>query len=302
LPHYVASRILEQVDPVPVPQPGRSIRSTFFRGESKMFFLGKRLRSAGGFGRRRLVTLVGFALVSMALSAGLGSAVRAQSKGEESPAQSPVKESLDERLKAVERERDELKKRNADLELRLKQLQATVDNLVHQALGEQPPAPPTPLPPPATMFPRRVPGPVFARFPPMFPPFRGTVDPVELAVAFSDALGEREAARPAFDTAKQKPSTGNGGTRPDVDTATPAQWLKANRKVQLLRNIITTARQVAADEAERMRKLGAVHAVSVSEVRNAEARLKILDEILATDPEAPKTPADSTTATGAAAK
>ena len=42
-----------------------------------------------------------------------------------------------------------------------------------------------------------------------------------------------------------------------------------------------------------MRKLGGVRAVSVAEVRNAEARLKILDEILATDPEAATKPANS---------
>jgi cell division septum initiation protein DivIVA len=305
LPQTAASRILAQIDPAPVPQPEGSIRASFSRGESKMFFLRKRPRRAGSFPRRRWVTLFGCGLVSTALSAGFGSALLAQSTGEKAPAQSPaqssaqpqVGESVDEQLKALQRERDDLKRRNADLELRLKQLQATVDSLVHQALGEQPAAPPAPLPPAAGLFPRQALGPVITRFRPMFPPFPGIVDPVELATAFSDALGEKEAARPALDAAQQKASAGNGGTKVDVDAAS-ARLHKASRKVQLLRNILTTARQVAADEAERMRRLGAVHAVSVAEVRNADARLKIFDEILAADPDAVKTPADATTPTG----
>ena len=48
--------------------------------------------------------------------------------------------SAEERLQALERERDDLKKRNAELEQRLRQLQTTVDNLVHDAVGEQPAA------------------------------------------------------------------------------------------------------------------------------------------------------------------
>jgi len=263
-----------------------------------MFFQRERPDPPGSLRRRRLVTLVGFGLVSIALMVGFSSAVQAQSKEEKSPSQSQINESLDEKLKAVERERDDLRKRNAELELRLKQLQATVDNLVHQALGEQPAAPPTPLPPPVGVFPRRPLGPIITRFRPMFPPFPGTIDPVELAVAFSDALGEKEAAKPANETAKQQAPMFSGGTRSDLVPAA-APLLKANRKVQLLRTIITTAREVAADEAERMRKLGAVHAVSMSEVRNADVRLKILDEILATDPETVNKPAESPHPAGA---
>jgi hypothetical protein len=261
-----------------------------------MFFLRERPDPPGSLRGRRLVTLVGFGLVSIALMAGFSSAVRAQSKGEKSPSQSQINESLDEKLKAVERERDDLRKRNAELELRLKQLQATVDNLVHQALREQP-APPVPIPPQpgrptSGMLPPRPLGPFIGRFrPPFFPP-SGAPDPVELAVAFSDAIGEKEAAKPALDAAKQKVQTAGGANRFDVDAAL-AQLSKAERKVQLLRRIVTAARQVAAEEAERMHKLGAAHVVSLAEVRNAEVRLKILDEILATDPEPAKRPTDS---------
>ena len=80
---------------------------------------------------------------------------------------------------------------------------------------------------------------------------------------------------------RSRETKGRLGTRrkrSDVDAAT-ARLAAAERKVRLLRSIVTTARAVAAEDVERMRKLGAVRAVSVAEVRNAEARLKILDEI-----------------------
>jgi hypothetical protein len=245
--------------------------------------------------RRRWTRIVGFGLASAALSAGIGLGVHAQSKDDNSPAQSAGEKSVDEKLKAVERERDELKGRNADLELKLKQLQATVDNLVHQALGERPATPPFSPPPSAGSYSPRPQGPFVTRFRPMFSPFSGLPDPLELAIAFSNALGEREAAKPALEAAKVKVGMGRGGSRFDV--AASAQLLTAERKVRLLRNIVATARRVAADEAERVRKLGAVRAVSMAEVRNAEARLKILDEILASDPDAPKTPAVPATST-----
>lgn len=185
--------------------------------------------------------------------------------------------SPEERLKTLERERDDLKRRNAELEQRLRQLQTTVDNLVHEALGEQPSTQPAPLPPAVGMVPRRSFGPFMTQFRPMFPALNGMPDTVELAIAFSDAIGERDAAR-------QKAQSGRGASNADVNLAT-AQLLRADRKVRLLRNIITTARNVAADEAERMRRLGAVHAVSTADVRNANARLNMLDEILAADSE-----------------
>jgi hypothetical protein len=123
----------------------------------------------------------------------------------------------------------------------------------------------------------------------MFPPFNGMPDTVELAIAFSDAIGERDAAKPLVAAARQKLHLGRGGSNADVDQAT-AQLLKADRKVHLLRSIVKTARNVAADEAERTRKLGAVRAVSMADVRNANARLSMLDEILASDPEEPTKP------------
>jgi hypothetical protein len=245
--------------------------------------------------------LLGFGLVSAVVS--MAAASPAQAKDENSAAATPAtssfspsspsrgEKSANEDLKAVERERDDLKIRNADLEMRLKQLQATVDNLVHQALGEKSVSPAFAAPPSAGMVPRRFSGPYVSQFRPIFPPFGGMPDPVELAVAFSDALGEKEVAKPALDEARQKVHLGHGATSFDVDAAS-ARLSRADRKVRLLRNIIANARAVAADQADRLGKLAKVRAVSVVEVRNAEARLKMLDDILATDPDAAKKPAD----------
>jgi hypothetical protein len=243
--------------------------------------------------RWRWNRLVALGLVTAVLGTGAVSTVGAQSKDEkpadrvpaESPSQASSEKSAVEKLKEVERERDELKKRNADLELRLKQLQAAVDDQVHQALGETVPPHAFAFPPSGAMSTRQPVGPFISRFRPMFPPFNGMPDTVELAIAFSDALGEKETARPALEAAKQKVNLGHGATSFDVETAS-AQFARAERKVRLLRSMVTTSRDVAADEAERIRRLGAVHAVALAEVRNAEARLKMLDEILASDPDA----------------
>jgi hypothetical protein len=243
--------------------------------------------------RWRWNRLVALALVTSVLGVGGVSAVEAQSKDgkpadpvpAETPTQVPGENSAAEKPKEVERERDELKKRNADLELRLKQLQAAVDDQVHQALGETGTARTLTFPSSGAMSARQPVGPFISRFRPMFPPFNGMPDTVELAIAFSDALGEKETARPALEAAKQKVNSGHGATSFDVETAS-AQFAGAERKVRLLRNMITTSRDVAADEAERIRRLGAVRAVSTAEVRNAEARLKMLDDILASDPDA----------------
>ena len=255
-----------------------------------MFFLREWHRSSRGIrGRqRRKIERIGI----IALIAGCGAAglLRAepplppQTADQKSSDRASSEVSPEERLKTLERERDDLKKRNAELEQRLRQLQATVDNLVHEALGEQPSTQPSALPPAVGMVPRHSFGPFMTQFRPMFPPFNGMPDTVELAIAFSDAIGEREAARPAVAVARQKAQSGHGASDGDMNLAT-AQLLRADRKVRLLRNIITTARNVAADEAERMRRLGAVHAVSTAEVRNANARLNMLDEILAADSE-----------------
>jgi hypothetical protein len=209
-----------------------------------------------------------------------------------SPTPSAGEKSIEEQLKEVERERDDLKRRNADLEQRLKQLQATVDQQVHQALGEpQQGARAYAFPPADGAFGRRPPGPFVSQFRPMFPAFGGMPDPVELAISYSDALGEKETAKPALIAIKQKVELGRGGSVTDVDAAS-ARLFAAERKVRLLRSIVTTARAVAADNVERMQKLGAVRAVSAAEIRNAEATLKYLDEILESDPEAKSKPAN----------
>jgi cell division septum initiation protein DivIVA len=255
-----------------------------------MYFLRDWHRSSRGIrGRqRRKIERIGI----IALIAGCGTAgllrgappLPPQTAEQKSSDGAPSEVSTEERLRTLERERDDLKKRNADLEQRLRQLQTTVDNLVHEAVGEQPFAQPPALPPAVGMVPRRAFGPFMTQFRPMFPPFNGMPDTVELAIAFSDAIGERDTARPAVAAVRQKAHSGHGASDADVNLAT-AQLLKADRKVRLLRSIITTARNVAADEAERMRKLGAVRAVSTADVRNANARLNMLDEILAADAE-----------------
>jgi hypothetical protein len=235
--------------------------------------------------RRNLVLFLGLAigLVGSAVSA-----AQDESKAKP-PAQSAGDKSIEDKLKDVERERDDLKRRNADLEQRLKQLQASVDDQVHQALGEREGVRAYGFSPQAGTFGRRMPGPFVSQYRPMFPPFGGMPDPVELAVSYSDALGEKQVAKPELDAAKQKVDLGRGGSATEVDAAS-ARLSAAERKVRLLRNITTTARAVAADDVERMRKLGAVRAVSVAEIRNAEARLKFLDEILASDPESTSKP------------
>jgi hypothetical protein len=200
------------------------------------------------------------------------------------PAQSAGEKSLEGKLAAIERERDDLKRRNADLEQRLKQLQGSVDNQVQQALGAAESTRANSFSPPPAAYGRRMAGPFVGQFRPVFP-FGGLPDPVELAISYSDALGEKEAARPALDAAKQKVDLGRGGSATDVEAAS-ARLSAAERKARLLRSIVKTSRAVAAEDVERMRKLAAVHAVSLVEVRNTEARLKILDEILSSDPEA----------------
>jgi hypothetical protein len=111
--------------------------------------------------------------------------------------------STDARLKALERERDELKQRNGVLELRLKQLQATVDKQVTEALGpssgnQAAAAPPTPHPPgepPSGAAPAatqtnsfgtpywRQTWPAYPRFAGLPPALQSPIDVVGLAVA-----------------------------------------------------------------------------------------------------------------------
>ena len=195
--------------------------------------------------------------------------------------------STDDRIKALERERDELKKRNGLLELRLKQLQATVNTQVSDALqhsgggpGEAPPLPHPPGEPPVTAAPVpsaigsyqtsywRPIGPPFTRSAGIFSPLQQPVDLVTLSVAYQDALGELRRAR------KSK-ETGMTASR-DVDSA--------ESKVRLLRSITKAMRDQLSEEVDRMHKLGALHAVPAMDVRNLETKLRILDLILGQDP------------------
>ncbi len=204
----------------------------------------------------------------------------------------------DERLKAVERERDELKKRNGVLELRLKQLQATVNKEISDALrpaqDELVAAPPTPHPPPespagtapttpatnSTGIPYwRATAAVYPRFGGIPPALQSPVDVIGLAVAYQDALSE-------FQKTRRPKESKDGRSIGDVDPA--------ERKVRLLRSITMTLRDQAAAEVDRVRKLAAVHAVPVVDLRNLDAKMKILDLILAQDPDAGPMPAQST--------
>jgi hypothetical protein len=209
----------------------------------------------------------------------------------------------EERLKAVERERDELKKRNGVLELRLKQLQATVNKEVTEALRplreEATAVPPTPHPPaetatgagPATAATNsgtpywRQTWPTSPRFAGLPPALQSPVDVIGLAVAYQDALGELQKTRRTKDS-KQS------GSAADVDPA--------ERKVRLLRSITMTLRDQAAAEVDRVRKLAAVHAVPVIDLRNLDAKMKILDLILAQDPDAGPMPTEAASAKPAA--
>jgi hypothetical protein len=197
----------------------------------------------------------------------------------------------DDRIKALERERDGLKKRNGVLELRLKQLQATVNNQVTEALGpslggqgdEPPPAPHppgepaisgAPVAPPVSYFqaaPWRSIGPPFTRSAGIFSPLQSPVDLVSLSVAYQDALGELRRSRQTKVFKENRPGV-------DVDTA--------EGKVRILRSITKAVRDQLAEEVDRMHKLGAVHAVPSMDVRNLDTKLRILDLILAQDPDA----------------
>jgi hypothetical protein len=199
--------------------------------------------------------------------------------------------STDPRLKALERERDELKQRNGVLELRLKQLQATVDKQVTEALGpssgdQASAAPPTPHPPaelPSGAAPAAPPTnpfgtpywrqtwPAYPRFAGLPPALQSPVDVIGLAVAYQDALGAVQKARQGKD-AKEAAASG------DLDPT--------ERKVRLLRSITMTLRDQAAAEVDRVRKLAAIHAVPVVDLHNLDAKMKILDLILAQDPDA----------------
>jgi hypothetical protein len=209
-------------------------------------------------------------------------------------AQATTSSSGDERIKALERERDELKQRNGLLELRLKQLQTTVNRLINETLDTLPAsqaaaAPPVPHPPgepPATDRPAALPstmyqlmqwrsvGPPYTRSAGLFSPLQQPVDVVNLAVAYQDALAELKRIRQAQTS---KPQTSSA----DLDSA--------QNKVRLLRSITTTLRDELADEVDRMHKLSAVHAVPTMDVRNLDSKLKIVNLILAHDPEAGST-------------
>jgi hypothetical protein len=197
----------------------------------------------------------------------------------------------DERIRALERERDELRKRNGVLELRLKQLQATVNQQVTDALGtsadgrvgEPPPAPHPPGEPPVTaapVLPRssyQVPywrpiGPPFTRSAGIFSPLQQPVDLVSLSVAYQDALSELRRARERGESKVAKEN------HPSADAES------AESKVRLLRSITKAMRDQLADEVDRMHKLGAIHVVPSMDVRNLETKLQILDLILTQDP------------------
>jgi hypothetical protein len=218
-------------------------------------------------------------------------------------------QSADARVKALEKERDELRVRNLELENRLKQLQRTVDSIVSDtaqtsrmpALAGSPSSvtPPAAQPPdeksngtssastPATtstptyasspvispvdpLIRRRV-GPYYSPLGPgpITNPLQAPADLIGLAVAYQDALAERQ----AVPTPKDKQFWPN--------------FSPADRKVRLLRSITKTIRDQVADEVERMHQLAAVHAVPTMDARNMQTKLRILDLILAQDPEAP---------------
>jgi len=217
-------------------------------------------------------------------------AATALGRGVGLPAQATAEKGLENRLKAVERERDELKMRVAHLELTLKQLRSTVDGVAREALGEQSAGGAAAVPPGGVVT-RRPVGLYFTRLAPLLPPMQATPDVVELAVAFCDALGDKETARSAMDAVNRKVGTTPETVRQELD-ANAAQFQKAERKVRLLRQIVTTMRDEAAAQVERMHRLGAMRAVASADVQYAEGRLKVLELILAEGTETlPKPPA-----------
>jgi hypothetical protein len=211
--------------------------------------------------------------------------------GRARPAIAQSAPSADERIKALESERDELKKCNGVLELRLKQLQATVNKQITEALegspaGQattQPPVPHPPGEPVSTAAPFSPPvsylqtapwrslGPAYTRSAGVFSPLQSPLDLVSLAVAYQDAIGELQRVRQAKDSKESHPNVG-------VEAA--------ESKVRLLRSMTKTMRDQLAEEVDRMHKLDAVHAVPIMDVHNLDAKLRIVDLILSHDPEA----------------
>jgi hypothetical protein len=211
-------------------------------------------------------------------------------------AQSPADKPADDRLKAIERERDELKKRTDVLETRVKQLQDALDKLGQPRIR---PAAPSEAPywerdrpniPRESIAPR---GSDFAgyRMPPMVATHETMPDIVSIAVAFSDAVSDVESARPYLEMVRKQ--MGNGGSNPRDAVAASGQLQKAERRLRLLRKIITTMRDELAAEADRIRNLTKVGAIPSIVVAARDARVKLLDQILAEDPERPAKPADA---------
>jgi hypothetical protein len=205
----------------------------------------------------------------------------------------------EDRIKALEHERDELKKRNSLLELRLRQLQTSIDRTVTETLdtatldrtsaGPPVPHPPgepaangTPVPAAIGSFPVaswRSLGPSYSRVAGVFSPLQQPLDLVSLAVAYQDALGGLRRARAAKEFLPNRAS--------DVESAA--------EKVRLMRSMTKAMREAMAEQVDQMHKLSAVHAIPTMDVRNLDAKLKILDLILASDPEAGPPSTDSPT-------
>lgn len=64
-----------------------------------------------------------------------------------------------------------------------------------------------------------------------------------------------------------------------------------------MRSMTKAMREAMAEQVDQMHKLSAVHAIPTMDVRNLDAKLKILDLILAGDPEAGPASTDSPTDT-----
>ncbi len=207
----------------------------------------------------------------------------------------------EDRIKALEHERDELKKRNSLLELRLRQLQTSIDRTVTETLDTatldrsnavppvpHPPGEPaangTPVPPAIGSFPVaswRTLGPPHSRMAGVFSPLQQPLDLVSLAVAYQDALSGLRRARAAKEFLPNRAS--------EVESAV--------EKVRLMRSMTKAMREAMAEQVDQMHKLSAVHAIPTMDVRNLDAKLKILDLILAGDPEAGPASTDSPTDT-----
>jgi septal ring factor EnvC (AmiA/AmiB activator) len=206
-------------------------------------------------------------------------------------AQAPQNGSLEQRLKTVETERDALRKEVDELQARVTELQRTIDSFrrgiprlppnsvqqqiwdrMHAAQSENAAAQPERQPQigPTAIVHRSI----YQRLQP---------DLVSLAVPFSDAAAATVRAKTELEAAKrERPQGGEQAVRNETSDLRAAE-----QKLRVLRRMLVTLRDDYATENDRIRQLTQAGAVPTAYLHDRELQVKLLDALLAEDPEAP---------------